>query len=184
MKQATLQYVKQLQGWQDGDIAIVRGGSQGGRPRPDCGEWFLGIWGGNMQQRGVERTSPYVNLAINLTLTRKFTNPIDRWDVSLDAEEDGISERLTTITNLLWKYQNEIRDRADKLMPVGKGDFIEAPYPVSVSDVNPVGPEWFASQPANWRQPGGRGDGNIYGMVSTINFGGWTFQHPYSTASL
>ncbi len=179
MKQATLEICKAEMGWLAGQVAIVR---RGGKPRPDCGEWFLGIWAGT-REWGMT-TASYPRMSVQLTLTLKISGPIDRYDVALDEEEDGFDDHMDQLAGFLFANQNKIRERADQLMPAGCTGFVCAPRPINDPEPETVGPQWFDGAPANHRIPGGIGDGDICGFRSTLIYGGWTFQHPWDTDSL
>lgn len=173
MKQAVVEHVTS-QGWPDFQAAIV---AAPGKPNPDCGVLFLGVWGASRQW--ASKTSAEVQMAVNLTLTMRIDTPSDRWSVSLDELEDGFDEVMDTLASILYQGQNEIRARADELMPAGLTGFVEAPRPLSDGEPVRCTADWWDARPGR-----GEGDGLIYGFRSTLQFGGWTFIHPWNSANL
>ncbi len=174
-KQAVVEYLKEDAGLDPSSIAIV--GNEG-RPRPDCGELFLGVWGGS-RTYGI-KTAIDVSLSINLTLTKRFTGPIDRYDQALDAEADGMDDLLDGLVSLLTMHQNRIRARAEALMPPNTGGTSTAPRVLSdTSEPVPVGADWFEAGPGT-----GKGGALIYGLKSTLVYGGLGIIHPVPTAEV
>lgn len=176
MKQAVVEYLGANDGWLPEHIAIT---GTGGKPRPNCGDWFVGVWGAQRQWNMT--TAAQVSMSVNVTLTQRFNGPVDRWDVALDELEEGFDERMDHLASILFAGQNEIRARADDLMPAGLGGFVEAPHPIYDSEPEPVRADWFHSSDDGGRN---QGDGNLYGFKSTLLYGGWTFIHPVSLARL
>ncbi len=179
MNQATLELVKANMGWQDGEIAVRR---SPGRPRPDAGSWFLAIWNGP-QTWGL-KTAQELFPSVNLTLTKRFNNPHDRDDDVLIAEEDGITEKMAVLTSTLYALQNDIRYRADELMPEGYSGFVTAPKPMSVTAAEECTAQWFGGTQAHETHGKTRGqftggDSGVYGLRMTVNFGNWSFIHPW-----
>lgn len=184
MKQATREFLTSTGGWNLYDCAITR---RGGKPHPACGEWFLSIWGGQ-RTSGIKTAQDY-KLSINLTLTRRFSGPMDREDLALDKEEEGVDEKMDVLLSFLYSNQNEIRYRADELMPAGYGGFVTAPYPIQDMEPEEVGPQWFGGTAGHitrgiHRGEFAGGDSQVYGFKANLVFGNWTFIHPVSTGQL
>lgn len=173
-KLAIVEYLSANAGMDAGAIAI---GAAPGRPRPECGEWFICVWGGS-RSFGI-KTALDVTQSVNLTLTKRFTGPIDRWDQALDAEDDGFDERMGALVSLLMAGQNDIRKRTAELMADGVDGTSEAPYPMNDPEPQPVGAEWFEAEAGP-----GKGGGQIYGLQSTLVYGGLRITHPWDQAVL
>ena len=184
MNQATLELIRANGGFAEEASAITRKG----KPRPGFGgDFFLSVWGGQQQWR--LKTAQEVWMQNNLTLTKRFTKPHDRDDEELIQEEYGIMEQMNYLCSLLYSLQNEIRDRADELMPEGYKGFVTAPKPMSVTDAEDCGPQWFGGSHGHETRGSTRGqysggDAEVYGLKTTVTFGDWSFIHPWDTGRI
>ncbi len=174
MKKAVVDAVAGFSGWDADTVRIV---GAGGKPDPNCGNWFLGVWGGPRQW--LMKTAASAGMSINLTMTMRFNGPMDRWGEGLDELEEGFDERMDALCSALFAAQNTIRAAADVLMPSGKKGFVRAPRPISDPEPQQVRADWFNAEAGK-----GIGDGLVYGFAATLVYGDWTFDHPVSSAAL
>jgi hypothetical protein len=184
-KKATCQFLVETAGLDDGAIAIV---GKPGKPRPNCGPWFYGVWGGGRAWQMKTALDALVN--VNITITKRLEQPLDRLDDALDAECDGIDEAVGRLITLLWNGQNLIRSMTAALMDDGVPTILdgvggssdgtsEAPRVLNDSEPDYCGPDWFSSPPV-----GGPEALQVYGLQATVVFGGLRITHPWDSAVL
>lgn len=174
-KLAVVEYLAENLGIDKGAVAV---GAKPGKPRPDCGDLFVCVWGGG-RTFGL-KTGLDVTQAVNLTLTKRFTGPMDRWDVALSAEEDGFDELAGRLICLLTAGQNQIRELVAAKLPDQVDGTSEAPRVLNDPEADPVGADWFGATTQNAQ----KGTLDVYGFAATIAFGGLRVTHPWDTAQL
>lgn len=153
-----------------------------GRPAPNCGKWFYAVHQGSRSNQwllGDEST-----FGVNVTISGRANEPFDRIGTNLVDLLNGLDDKADAVWTCIFAHQWTgqipgtvgVMTRANTILsaPESSYGWTEALYPTSMTEPQPVTPDWFsASEAQQHKKQAAWGEKMPFvGLRITINFMG------------
>lgn len=132
-----------------------------GRPNPDCGKLFFAVHHGRRTNQLL--TGDESMFSVSVTISGRANEPFDRIGPNLLDWANGVMAWGDRVWACLFGNQWGVEAtpgvmyRANRYLPPSSYPWTEALYPTSMSEAQPVRPDWFSATEDQGQPSRGRG---------------------------